>query len=143
MTLSVEIITPEQKLEPLEADHVTLPAFDGEFGVRNNHAPYVVLLGEGVLDIKSEQKANAQFALKGGVAQIQQNTIYVLAESVIETSDISESKLLERLRELDATSFDDAMEASRARAEANWIVTQLRSAGKDVPELQILDNTGK
>ena len=97
MTLSVEIITPERKLDAIEADHVTLPAFDGEFGVRTGHAPYVVLLGEGILQLKSSASANDQFALKGGVAQIQQNTIYVLAESVVKTSEVSEADLLKRL----------------------------------------------
>ncbi len=138
MTLSVEIITPERKLDTLEADHVTLPAFDGQFGVRTSHAPYVVLLGEGVLDIKSSSKANNQFALKGGVAQIQNNTIYVLAESVVETSAVSEADLIKRLRELDDAEYDDAIEKAKARTEVNWIVTQLKSAGKDVPEINNL-----
>ena len=138
MTLSVEIITPERKLDAIEADHVTLPAFDGEFGVRTGHAPYVVLLGEGILQLKSSSNANDQFALKGGVAQIQQNTVYVLAESVVKTSEVSEADLLKRLDALDRDDHDDDMDKSKARAEAHWIVTQLRSAGKKVPDVDIL-----
>lgn len=138
MTLSVEIITPERKLEAIEADHVTLPAFDGEFGVRSGHAPYVVLLGEGILKLKSSANANDQFALKGGVAQIQQNTVYVLAESVVKTSEVSEADLLKRLDALDRDDHDDDMDKSKARAEAQWIATQLRSAGKKAPDVDIL-----
>lgn len=138
MTLTVEIITPERKLDALNADHVTLPAFDGEFGVRSGHAPYVVLLGEGVLKLKSESEADNQFALKGGVAQIQQNTIYVLAESVVTTGEVSEADLIKRLQEIDAAEYEDDLSRSEARAEATWIVTQLHSAGKNVPDVNIL-----
>ena len=139
MTLSVEIITPERKLDAVEADHVTLPAFDGQFGVRSGHAAYVVLLGEGLLELKSESRANSQYALKGGVAQIQKDTIYVLAESIVATDEVSESKLAARLQELDAATYESDLERSKAKAEVNWIVTQLRSAGKEVPELQNLN----
>ena len=44
MTLTVQIITPDRSLPEYRADHVTLPAFDGDVGIRTGHAPFVCLL---------------------------------------------------------------------------------------------------
>ena len=38
MPLTVHIITPERSWEPMVADSVTLPAFDGEVGILTKHA---------------------------------------------------------------------------------------------------------
>lgn len=132
-SLNVEIITPERKLEPIQADHVNLPAFDGEVGIRPGHMAFVCLLGEGTLQIKSNTEASHEYALKGGVAQIHENTIYILAESVVAISDIGEADLLTRFNELKNASYTDDLEKTKAKAEAHWISTQLKSAGKTAP----------
>ena len=58
MALSVQIITPERSWDPVPADAVILPAFDGEVGILRGHAPFVCLLGEGELRINRDQGAN-------------------------------------------------------------------------------------
>ncbi len=136
MALTVEIITPEKSLDAMEAVHVTLPAHDGEAGIRTGHAPYICQLGEGILHIKHSNNADDTFALKGGVAQIQNDKVLILAESVTATSDVTEADLIKRLKELDSATYEDGAALAQAKAEAHWIETQLKSAGKNIPTLE-------
>jgi len=136
MPMKVQIITPERSWEPIEATFVALPTIDGEVGVLQQHAPYVTLLGAGKLRIEHAQQADHRYALKGGVAQVYRDEVRILAESVVHADEVDEGDLVARLKQLDAGSYDDPIELAEARAEANWIVTQLRSAGKQTPELQ-------
>lgn len=131
--LTVTIITPERSLAPIQADHVTLPAFDGEVGIRTGHQAYVCQLGVGHLKIKSSTQADTIMALKGGVAQVLKDQVKILAESVIEASAISEQELVKKLIELASKSYDDPLEFAQAKATGHWLATQLKVAGKQVP----------
>ncbi len=138
MTLTVRIITPERSLPQLTADHITLPAFDGEVGIRTGHAAFVCLLGTGVMRVKSATTADVAMAVKGGVAQVDRNVVTVLAESAVEVDRISENDLVKRLEKLNAATYDDPLDLAKARAEAHWLATQLKLAGKTVPDVSRL-----
>jgi F-type H+-transporting ATPase subunit epsilon len=79
--LQVEIITPEQKLPLCQAEHVTLPAFDGEVGIRRGHAAFICQLGDGLLHVKNGDE-DQQYQVSGGVAQVERDVVRVLAEWV-------------------------------------------------------------
>lgn len=131
--LTVTIITPERSLAPIQADHVTLPAFDGEVGIRTGHSAYVCQLGTGHLKIKSSTHADTVLALRGGVAQVAKDQVKILAESVVEASAISEQELVKKLIELANKTYDDPAELAQAKATGHWLATQLQVAGKQVP----------
>lgn len=133
MTLTVTIITPERSLPPIQADHVTLPAIDGEVGIRTGHTAYVCQLGMGHLKVKSATQADTVMALKGGVAQVAKDQVRILAESVIDVGAISEQELVKKLQALAAKTYDDPVELAQAKATAHWLATQLKVAGKQVP----------
>ena len=138
MPLTVTIITPERSFEPLQADSVTLPAFDGEVGVLPKHAPMLVQLGTGKLELKGATTADAVFAVRGGVAQVADDEIRVLAESVSKSGEVDEAALVARLKELDGTEYGSSVDLAEAKAEAFWIKTQLQSKGKtdSIPDLK-------
>lgn len=138
MSFTVRIITPERALGERQADLVVMPGHDGEVGIMSRHAPYVTLLGSGRLRITSRNEADAVYAIQGGVAQVEGGVLRILAESVAHTAEIDEAALVERLRQLDAAEYEDAIALAEAQAEAQWLVAQLRSAGKQVPELRQL-----
>jgi F0F1-type ATP synthase epsilon subunit len=104
-------------------------------GIRPGHAPYLFLLGEGRLEIGHDSQAGHTYALKGGIAQVERDVIEVLAESVVDTEDLTETDLLKQLQDMDAADYDDDFALAEAKSKAHWIVTQLKTAGKQVPEL--------
>ena len=79
--LKVSVISPERTLFEGEAASVVAPAFDGEVGILPNHAPFMTLLGEGTLTVRSAG-GTRRFAVRGGFLQVVDNRVRVVAEHV-------------------------------------------------------------
>jgi F-type H+-transporting ATPase subunit epsilon len=78
--LTVSIISPESTVFEGEADMVVAPAWDGQVGILPNHAPMLVLLGEGPLRVEGAGGGPQQFTVSGGFMQVFENTVTVLSE---------------------------------------------------------------
>jgi len=76
----LEIITPESKLFTGEITSIKLPGMDGEFEILNNHAPIISTLSKGVIRIIDNDNNTEKFEVNGGVIEIQNNKIIVLAD---------------------------------------------------------------
>lgn len=95
--MQVEIITPETRIFSGEATAVQFPGLDGSFQVLNGHAPIISALAAGTVKVdlvetfhetaKTTKNITAEnggkvikVAIKGGVMELQNNKIIVLAE---------------------------------------------------------------
>lgn len=95
----LEVITPDELLYKGNVNHVVLPGLDGQFGVLNLHAPMISALAKGSvkvdqkvsennntelyngkLNAKHKSDASFTFEINGGVIEIKDNKIMVLAE---------------------------------------------------------------
>lgn len=94
--LTVDIVTPDDRVFKGQASGVRAPGVEGSFEVRNDHAPLIAAFGIGPLVVKTEdahEYADVHdnrivFATSGGFLEIVDNTVTVLAETVEPTSDI-------------------------------------------------------
>jgi F-type H+-transporting ATPase subunit epsilon len=93
--MKLEIITPEASIFSGEVTSVTLPGLDGMFQVLNNHAPIISSLRAGEMKMEVEGKLDTtkfnqnvnvdknntlRVTIKGGVAELMNNKMIVLAE---------------------------------------------------------------
>ena len=76
----VEIITPDAKLFEGEVNSIKLPGANGGFEILNNHAPIISTLTAGEISIALDQGQNESFEIQGGVIEMQDNKIIVLAD---------------------------------------------------------------
>lgn len=79
--MKLEIITPERNVFSGDVDVVTLPGLNGQFQVLKDHAPMVSTLKNGDLTYEASGKTESM-VVDGGVVQILQNKVLVLAEGV-------------------------------------------------------------
>lgn len=77
--MKLEIITPEQELFNGEVKSVKLPGSTGEFEILNNHAPIISTLNKGDIRIITSEKDSKKISINGGVIELQNNKIIVLA----------------------------------------------------------------
>ena len=84
--MRVLLIGPERAVFDGEADAVTAPAYDGQVGILPRHAPFMTLLGKGVLAIRAAG-GTSRFHVQGGFLQVVSNTVRVVAEHVRGDSD--------------------------------------------------------
>jgi F-type H+-transporting ATPase subunit epsilon len=80
--VKVEIITPDSTI--FTGDNVgliQLPGIDGSFEVLNNHAPLISVLRKGKIKVINKgEKEERFFDINGGVIEVVNNKVLVLAE---------------------------------------------------------------
>ncbi|AWV99828.1 ATP synthase F1 subunit epsilon [Arcticibacterium luteifluviistationis] len=79
----LEIITPDNNVFEGEVSVVTLPGKNGEFQVLKDHAPLVSTLAKGNLTYE-QGGSKGSLIVDGGVIEIVNNKVLVLAEAVLE-----------------------------------------------------------
>ena len=78
--MNLEIITPEKELFSGEVTSVKFPGKNGGFEILNNHAPIISTLSKGEIIVVTNDKNTQQFKINGGVIEMQNNKIIVLAD---------------------------------------------------------------
>ena len=78
----LELLTPGKNIFSGEVKLVKLPGSSGSFEVMNNHAPIISALTDGELKIETEAGETLRYITNGGVVEVNNNHIIVLAESV-------------------------------------------------------------
>lgn len=78
--MRLEIITPDQELFKGEAKSVSLPGVSGSMGILDKHAPLITVLKKGTVSVKDESGAEQTFEVNGGVVEVQNNVVLILAE---------------------------------------------------------------
>ncbi len=79
--MTLEIITPDKKFFDGEITSVTVPGAMGSFEVLNNHAPIISTLDPGKIIVRTNAKTQT-FFIKGGVVEVLNNKVMLLAEGV-------------------------------------------------------------
>jgi len=75
----LEIITPDKTVYSGEVTAVQFPGSEGSFGILKNHSPLISTLKKGKIKVTTGN-SNAEFDVKGGVVEVLNNKITVLAE---------------------------------------------------------------
>lgn len=78
--MRLEIITPDKELFKGEAKSVVVPGVDGSMGFLDNHAPLITVLKAGEVKVKLENGSQELFPVNGGVVEVSNNHVIVLAE---------------------------------------------------------------
>src|ERR1700682_203478 len=134
MALSLEIVTPEQRVLSVQCDEVRLPGLEGGFGVRPRHTPLVAALAPGELVIVSEG-TERRFAIGQGFAEVSNDHVRVLVEEptraeeldakVAGTALADKTKKLQGMRQEDPEYEQARAQVARAAARAPVAATQV------------------
>ena len=85
--LTLEIITPDEKVLSTEANQVVLPTESGEAGILTGHIPMVTKIVAG--ELKVIKDTGTEFiAVDHGFAKVLGNTISVLTEAAVDVQEI-------------------------------------------------------
>ena len=80
-----ELVSPERVLMSEMVEHVVLPGSEGLLGVLAGHSPTVVSLKAGVISVLSGATVTRKIYVRGGFAEINGESVTVLAEHAIDT----------------------------------------------------------
>ncbi len=79
--LNIEIVSPEKNVFQGTAKVLTVPGVEGLFQVLNMHAPMISMFETGVITIEDEKGEKINFSTRGGVLEVKDNKIVVLADT--------------------------------------------------------------
>jgi F-type H+-transporting ATPase subunit epsilon len=79
--MHVTVISPERAVFDGAAAAVVAPAFDGQVGILPRHAPFMTLLGTGMLTVAAGG-APSRFRVSGGFLQVVGDVVRVVADRV-------------------------------------------------------------
>ena len=121
MPLSIEIVTPEQRVLTTEADEVRLPGVEGGFGIRPGHTPLVAALAPGEL-IYVAGGTEHRYAVGEGFAEVSNDKVRILVEEALRAEQIDPARAASELKELQAklasmSPQDPMFEIERAHVE--------------------------
>jgi F-type H+-transporting ATPase subunit epsilon len=77
--MNLEIVKPDENLFSGDVISVHLPGSDGSFELLDNHAPLIATLKEGSIKVTTASNTET-FEVKGGVIEVNNNKVIVLAE---------------------------------------------------------------
>jgi F-type H+-transporting ATPase subunit epsilon len=79
--MHVSVISAERAVFDGEADAVVAPAYDGLVGILPRHAPFMTLLGEGIVKITPSGANGTPTRLRvaGGFLQVASNVVRIVA----------------------------------------------------------------
>jgi len=81
--MHVSVISAERSVFDGEADAVVAPAFDGLVGILPRHAPFMTLLGEGVVKISQSGGKLTRLQVMGGFLQVVSNVVRIVARRAV------------------------------------------------------------
>ena len=80
--MKLEIITPDKKIYEGDISSIRVPGKKGSFQVLKDHAPIISTLENGPVIIVDLALNVVNYEISGGVIEVKQNKIILLAESV-------------------------------------------------------------
>lgn len=82
--MRVSVISAERSVFEGDADSVVAPAYDGFVGILPRHAPFMTLLGKGIVTIRRSAETT-QLRVAGGFLQVAGDVVHVVARSASTT----------------------------------------------------------
>ncbi len=88
MEIKCIVVTPEKVVLEKSANFVSLPLYDGEYGIAFNHTPVIGRLGAGELRIKAGE-ATESYYVSGGFVEVLNNSVTLMTSRAIPTVQIT------------------------------------------------------
>ena len=128
MPLTLEIVTPEDRVFSDTIDTVVIPTLQGEIGILPGHIPLLTQVADGELRVTRGSETKG-LVVGGGFAEIEGDHVKILAEFAIDEAQIDENaaeKAIQRAEEaLKGRQALDVSEIERLESLVRFSVAQL------------------
>ena len=115
---NVEIVTPIRELKLQDVSYLRCPGLDGSFGIMNNHREGIFALSVGEIKISQDGKIE-YYAIGGGFAEIFDDSVKLLVESLEKSNEIDFDRANDSLKRAQQRKTEQNSEMNEARVEAS------------------------
>lgn len=98
-TMQFDLVSPERSLASVPVREVRLPGSDGDLTAMPGHAPTIVTLRPGMVILVGADGQQREFAVTGGFAEINADSVSLLAERGHPREEITQEVYNDMLRD--------------------------------------------
>ena len=129
-TTNLEIGTPSMVLVSEPVEMVVLPGSDGNIGALPRHSQVMSSLDRGIVDIFNDNKIVSRIMIDGGIAEINETSVTILAERAEKLDKSNKQVLEEKLTGFKAQENDtDQNIAKMAIKNSSFMIAVLDNIG--------------
>lgn len=128
-TIRCDIVSAEQEIFHGEATLVVATGEMGELGIAPKHAPLITRLKPGKVVVTTPAGEHLDFAISGGILEVQPQLVTVLADTAVRAQDIDEAAVRAAKEEAERilAGRGEAMEVAEAQAKLVEATVQLQA----------------
>ena len=128
-TFRCDIVSAENEIFQGEATLVVATGEVGELGIAARHAPLITRLKPGKIVVTLPQGGQIDFAISGGILEVQPDVVTVLADTAIRADEIDEAAVRKAKEEAERVlaGRGEAMELAEAQAKLAETMAQLQA----------------
>jgi len=128
-TIRCDIVSAEQEIYHGEATLVVATGELGELGIAPRHAPLITRLKPGKVVVTTAAGEHLDFAISGGILEVQPQVVTILADTAVRADDIDEVAVREAKAEAERVlaGRGEAMELAQAQQKLAEITAQLQA----------------
>ena len=128
-TFRCDIVSAENEIFQGEATLVVATGEGGELGIAARHAPLITRLKPGKVVVTLPQGEQLDFAISGGILEVQPDVVTVLADTAIRADEIDEAAVRKAKEEAERVlaGRGEAMELAEAQAKLSETLAQLQA----------------
>ena len=126
-TIRCDIVSAEQEIFHGEATLVVATGELGELGIAPKHAPLITRLKPGKVVVTLASGEQLDFAISGGILEVQPQVVTVLADTAVRAADIDEAQVRKAKEEAERVLAhkDPKMSVEEAQAQLAMSIAQL------------------
>ena len=128
-TFRCDIVSAEEEIFHGEATMLVATGEIGELGISPRHAPLITRLKPGKVVVTLPSGEQLDFAVSGGILEVQPQVVTVLADTAIRAEDIDEAAVLAAKAEAERilANRGEQMDVAEARAKLAEVMAQLQA----------------
>ena len=128
-TIRCDIVSAEAEIVHGEAELIVATGELGELGIAPKHAPLITRLKPGKVVVTLPGGEKLDFAISGGILEVQPQVVTVLADTAVRAQDIDEAAVLAAKAEAERVLAhkDPKMSAQEAESQLAMSLVQLQA----------------
>ena len=128
-TIRCDIVSAEAEIFRGEATLVVVTGEVGELGIAPRHAPLITRLKPGKVVVTQANGEKLDFAISGGILEVQPQVVTILADTAIRADEIDEEKVRKAKEEAERVlaGRGEAMDVAEAQQKMAEVAAQLQA----------------
>jgi len=128
-TIRCDIVSAEREIFHGEATLVVATGELGELGIAPRHAPLITRLKPGKVVVTLADGSELDFAIGGGILEVQPQVVTVLADTAVRADEIDEAAVRAAKEEAERVLANrgEAMDVAEAQAKLAEVTAQLQA----------------